>query len=215
MVIPQEYMPEVINNTMGTLLIGMREGFSVRDVEDLFDELGDNTSIESLAINECNMSDDAAERLAELLSDKPNITAVDLSVNDITDRGLRALMQAEHVRCLVISANQITDGVVNEVLHRDEVRVLVLDDNKISAENMARLSQHFKLDQLGDKSDEFTMSEDRLNQISIENALSVIPRLGSLPAQERQELKRRFEDAFAQLDASEQRHGHGIGLFAK
>ncbi len=138
-------LTELAGNTLEALDFVREKSVTEKDVTYIFGVLDGNTSVKTLTIEECNMTDSAVIKLAECLQDHPYITRLHLAGNQITNQGLRALMSVPHLEYISVAFNNVSSNIVREVLARDPNKPIILTGNpNISASELGQMKAHFK-----------------------------------------------------------------------
>jgi len=105
----------------------------VTDMQQLTDVLSRNTHLNILILCENNIGDEGAVILATALSKNSNVSRIiDVSINNITDTGAIALLNATGIISLNLAGNCITDAGLAPLSTNQNLQSLIIHDNKLT-----------------------------------------------------------------------------------
>ena len=147
MPIPQNFLDKIASNNKDLVELNLsrqRPPLTDVDMQQLATALKNNTVVEEIALCENSIGDQGAIALADVLSRNPSIKMLDLSVNNLTNKGVLALLNIPTLRELDIAANKLDDAIVSSFLENQTITLLIIGGNKISQKRLESIDEHIQ-----------------------------------------------------------------------
>jgi len=146
--------------TLTVLNLSRHYPLSTDDMQALANALRGNPYIAKLILCEDGIEDEGARILSEVLPTMLSLVELDVSVNNIGDKGAAALFRTalSHIpalRVLNIAANSVTDKTAGQLLENHALHCVNLDGNSVSPDLVARIDAQLESNETRELKAEF------------------------------------------------------------
>lgn len=155
--------------TLTVLNLSRHYPLSTNDMQALANALRGNPYIAKLILCEDGIEDEGARILSEVLPTMSSLVELDISVNNIGDKGAAALFRVAvlpHIptlRVLNIAANSVTDEAAGQLLENQTLHCVNLDGNSVSPASIARIDAQLKSNETRELRAEFSRFIENLS----------------------------------------------------
>jgi Ran GTPase-activating protein (RanGAP) involved in mRNA processing and transport len=155
--------------TLTVLNLSRHYPLSIADMQALANALRGNPYIAKLVLCEDGIEDEGARILSEVLPTMSSLVELDVSVNNIGDKGAAALFHvavSPHVptlRILNIAANSVTDKAAGQLLENQTLHCVNLDGNSVSPALIARIDVQLESNETRELRAEFSRFIENLS----------------------------------------------------